>query len=148
MPKGRYAISGSALGGKIYVIAGSLNDKRGGSVLEYDAMTDTWTEKTDIPKEMSGLSTCVLNGKIYAIGGYEKTSRGFRTLSTIVEYNLAENTWTRKANMPTARADLSACVVKGKIYAIGGYNFYRIKNKTTKKATTIVEEYDPEPEVF
>ena len=143
MPKGRYAISGSAMGGRIYVIAGG--NKRGGSVLEYDAMTDTWTEKTDIPKEMPDLSTCVLNGKIYAIGGYEKTSRGFRTLSTIVEYNLAENTWTRKANMPTARADLSACVVNGKIYAIGGL----ISDPDTeKKVTTIVEEYDPEFEVF
>ena len=104
-------------------------------------MTDTWTEKTDIPKEMEGLSTCVLNGNIYGIGGYDKTNRDFRTLSTVVEYNPAENTWTQKADMPTPRADLSACVVNGKIYAIGGIIS---ASDIEKKVTTIVEEFDPE----
>jgi len=32
-----------------------------------------------------------------------------------------EDTWTRKADMPTARFGLSTSVVRGKIYAIGGY---------------------------
>ncbi len=137
MPKGRYAISGSALGGKIYVIASS-------SMLEYAPMTDTWTEKTGIPKWMSGLSTCALNGKIYAIGGYKKTSREFEPFSIMAEYHPATDTW-RKADMPTARAYLSASVVNGKIYAIGGLIS---APDTEKKETKIVEEYAPEPEVF
>jgi len=151
MPKGMYATSGSAMGGKIYVIAGSLNDKRGigygfnhSSVLEYDPVTDTWTEKTGIPKWISGLSTCVLNGKVYAIGGYKKTSREFQPFSIVAEYHPATDTW-RKSGMPTARAYLSASVVNGRIYAIGGLVF---DPDTKKKVTTIVEEYDPEPEVF
>ena len=32
----------------------------------------------------------------------------------------AEGTWTKKADMPTPRWALSASVVNGKIYAIGG----------------------------
>ena len=32
----------------------------------------------------------------------------------------AGGAWTKKADMPTARTDLSTCVVDGKIYAIGG----------------------------
>ena len=32
----------------------------------------------------------------------------------------AEDTWTHKADMPTARSCLSTSVVNGKIYAIGG----------------------------
>ena len=49
----------------------------------------------------------------------------------------AEGTWTRKADMPTARFGLSTSVVDGKIYAIGGgktpYGTY----------LSIVEEYEP-----
>ena len=48
-----------------------------------------------------------------------------------------EGTWTRKADMPTARFGLSTSVVDGKIYAIGGgqtpYGAY----------LSTVEEYDP-----
>jgi N-acetylneuraminic acid mutarotase len=48
----------------------------------------------------------------------------------------AEDTWTRKADMPTARNVLSTCVVDGKLYAIGGG-----LNPTT--GSWAVAEYDP-----
>ena len=32
-----------------------------------------------------------------------------------------EGKWTKKADMPTPRSDFSTSVVKGRIYAIGGY---------------------------
>ncbi len=48
-----------------------------------------------------------------------------------------EDTWTRKADMPTARYGLSTSVVDGKIYAIGG-------GRAMHRAyLSIVEEYDP-----
>jgi len=46
-------------------------------------------------------------------------------------------TWTKKADMPTARKMLSACVVDGKIYAIGGGG--QIKNQFL----ATLEVYDP-----
>jgi len=45
------------------------------------------------------------------------------------------NTWTRKADMPTARQTLSTSVVNGKIYAIGG--------REGENALSTLEEYDP-----
>ena len=48
----------------------------------------------------------------------------------------AEDTWTRKSNMPTARGMLSTGVVKGKIYVIGGLLNFNVYFST-------VEEYDP-----
>jgi len=48
----------------------------------------------------------------------------------------AENTWTQKADMPTARNLLSTCVVDGKLYTIGG-----ALSATT--SSWAVEEYDP-----
>ena len=49
----------------------------------------------------------------------------------------AEGTWTRKADMPTRRWELSTSVVDGKIYAIGGASAYGSRPLRT------VEEYDP-----
>jgi uncharacterized protein (TIGR02246 family) len=65
----------------------------------------------------------VVNGKIYAIGGGAGSSSSYssvETFSTVEEYDPATNTWTRKADMPTARGFHSANVVDGKIYVIGG----------------------------
>jgi len=47
----------------------------------------------------------------------------------------AGDTWTKKADMPTARSIFFSSEVNGKIYAIGGYD--GIKELST------VEEYDP-----
>jgi N-acetylneuraminic acid mutarotase len=48
-----------------------------------------------------------------------------------------EGTWTRKADMPTARLGLTTSTVNGKIYAIGG------GNSIDGTAFRTVEEYDP-----
>ena len=47
------------------------------------------------------------------------------------------NTWTTRADMPTARLGLASCTVNGKIYAMGGYAAANAPGLTT------VEEYDP-----
>ena len=51
----------------------------------------------------------------------------------------AEDSWTTKASMPTARAQLGVAVVNGKIYAIGGEN----NSATGPNVLNINEAYDP-----
>ncbi|MFC1793006.1 kelch repeat-containing protein [Planctomycetota bacterium] len=58
-------------------------------------------------------------------------------LGTASICSAVEGTWTRKANMPTARLGFSASTVNGKIYAIGG------GNSIDGTAFRTVEEYDP-----
>jgi N-acetylneuraminic acid mutarotase len=53
----------------------------------------------------------------------------------------AEDTWTRKADMPTARGYLSTSVVNRKIYAIGGAVGSTI-------GSSAVEEYDPATDIW
>jgi len=45
-------------------------------------------------------------------------------------------TWAKKADMPTARMNCGACIVNGKIYAIGGW--------TNANVLATMEEYDPD----
>jgi RNA polymerase sigma factor (sigma-70 family) len=51
----------------------------------------------------------------------------------------AGDTWTKKADMPTARSGLSTYTVNGKIYAIGGYD---------QNVLSTVEEYDPKNDTW
>jgi hypothetical protein len=60
----------------------------------------------------------------------------------VEEYDPATDTWTPKAGMPIARSMMTASVVNGKIYAIGGsIGAGRENNVAT------VEEYEPYPVV-
>ena len=112
------------MNGKIYIIGGcNVNNGLGPSlstVEEYDPMNDKWTRKADIPTSRMGLSTCVVNGKIYAIGGQSEAAIVWNVLSTVEVYDPARDTWTKKADMPTARVMLSTEVVNDDIYAMGG----------------------------
>jgi L-ascorbate metabolism protein UlaG (beta-lactamase superfamily)/N-acetylneuraminic acid mutarotase len=48
----------------------------------------------------------------------------------------ADDTWTYKADIPTARTWVGGCVLDGKIYVIGG-------GRSDSSATSVVEVYDP-----
>lgn len=87
------------------------------------------------------METCVLDGKIYSIGGTYYSE----PVNTLEVYDPATDTWSRKADMPTARQGLSANVVNGKIYAIGGGD---VSSYSNPKAFSTVEEYDPETDTW
>jgi N-acetylneuraminic acid mutarotase len=63
-------------------------------------------------------------------------------LGSILSADSAEGNWTKKTGMPTARAALSAQVVNGKIYAIGGL----LSDTLTMTGTT--EAYDPSTDTW
>jgi len=96
----------------------------------------TWTQKADMPTARMGPTSAVVNGKIYIIGGGTSEGPDERVLSTVEEYDPVTETWTRKADMPTARGWMSpsSAVVDGKIYVIGGWN---------GRTISTVEVYDP-----
>jgi hypothetical protein len=97
----------------------------------------TWTKKADMPTGRDALYTSVVNGKIYAIGGRSLDAQGNEVFEkTVEEYDPIKDTWTKKADMPTARWKLSTCVMDEKIYAIGSW--------TAQNLLSTVEEYTPE----
>jgi RNA polymerase sigma factor (sigma-70 family) len=139
MPTARRYLSACTVNGKVYAIGGSGD---GSAVEEYDPLNDTWTKKTNMPTIRQGLSTCAVNGKIYAIGGANAFvgANDPIGLKIVEEYDPILDEWTKKSDMPTGRAGLSACVVGRKIYAIGGADRSRI--------LSAVEEYDPSTDTW
>ncbi len=78
------------------------------------------------------LATVTSDGLVYKIGGRSTEDRPFRE---VMAYDPELDLWTEKSSMAKPRYDLTASVVNGKIYAIGGYG--------GNKALSVVEEYNP-----
>jgi RNA polymerase sigma factor (sigma-70 family) len=141
MPTARLWLSTSVVDGIIYAIGGAKRNQEGAqlsTVEAYNPVTDTWVKKADMPMARGWLSTSVADGIIYAIGGSEGRPAGDRDLSTVEAYDPATDTWTRKADMPTATGGISTSVVDGIIYAFGG----NIGGEAGFKIATVAA-YDP-----
>lgn len=121
MPTSRGWHTASVLDGLIYIIGGSKDGGPGNqmrhvlTVEVYDPITDTWSQKNDMPLSRAAGSGSVVEGKIYLFGGYQGKRR-------VDEYDPLTDTWTTKADMPVARYELSTSELNGKIYLIGGYD--------------------------
>jgi hypothetical protein len=108
------------------------------TVEEYDPATDVWTTRASMPTPRTALSASVVGGKIYATGGAQSYTSTATIFSAVEEYDPAADTWTVKADMPTARQSLSTSVVNGTIYSIGGSTV-----PFPWSCTATVEAYDP-----
>ena len=93
----------------------------------YDPVTDTWTQRADMPTPRNTV-TCVVNGKIYAIGGLAFNEKQWR-LDTVEVYDPATDTWAKAKSMNHARDGATVSVVNGKIYVMGGTGWPQIPNQ-------------------
>ena len=154
MPTARAGMSTSVVDGKIYAIGGGQGKKhrlrRGwgnsGKLLPtiemYDPVTDTWTQKADMPVPRSSNSTCIVDGKIYIIGGVAANRKQWR-LDNVDIYDPATDTWTEAKSMNHARSGASVSVVNGKIYVMGGVGWPQIPNQPGPFLSS-VEVFNPE----
>lgn len=126
MPTARGGLGVAVVNGKIYAIGGLNNDTQLDVNEEYNPVTNTWATRAPMPTARSGFAIAVYQNKIYCIGGTVGNSEnlvlGFTGVNEV--YDPAKNTWETKLSMPTPRADLCASVVDGKIYLIGGKEYW------------------------
>ena len=108
--------------GSLYAVGG-----RGGGVVltnldRYTPATDTWTSLAPMPTARAGLGVARVGDAIYAIGG--RTNPGGPCtggeLASVERYDIAAQTWSTVASLPSARSDLGAITKGGKIYVFGG----------------------------
>lgn len=94
--------------------------------------TDRWSDLAPMPTARSRLAVVTHEGLIYAIGG--ETLRGVTGLLEI--YDPSGDKWHRGASKPTPVEDISAAVLRGKIYVPGGCT-------GAGEPLPVVEVYDP-----
>lgn len=95
----------------------------------------SWSARQGLPIPRTGHGAVSLGGKLYVIGGFSGS-----TLARVDQYDPASNSWTRKADLHSARREFAAGVANGKIYVACGMS-WSDPNAVTYVATT--EEYDP-----
>ena len=133
----RTRMAAAALNGKVYITGGWRNTGGGGDHLEiYDPATDTWQQGPNLIEARWLLTSAAVNGKVYIFGGI--FALGDNILHEIVEeYDPATNQWSKKADLPNPRQELSPSspVVDGKVYVMGGNDL--------NNALGTVDVYDP-----
>jgi N-acetylneuraminic acid mutarotase len=117
---------------------------------EYDPKADKWKAFAPLPVARGSANALHVNGRIHVIGGATlppETQEEWVHPSRIIAvgthdvYDLASNTWTKAASMPTPHNHAAGGTVDNRIYIIGG----RVGSVFIPNAFNIdlVEEYDP-----
>ena len=78
-----------------------------------------------------------MGGKLFAIGGADDLGN---TVGRVDVYDVASNTWSTKASMPTARRDFGLALASGLLIAVGGAADDGMGNTTVLKTN---EAYTP-----
>jgi N-acetylneuraminic acid mutarotase len=138
MPTPRGAHAAVAVGNKIYVIGGAkipsgmdLPDgltpggpiELLGTMEVFDIEKNSWLTLKPMTLPRNHHDIASLDGKLYVIGGTVGSCfpSGWAANVSINEvYDIATDTWSTRAPMPTARSGIGAAVIDGKIYVIGG----------------------------
>lgn len=116
---------GGVIGGKFYVMGGSLYD-HSSRLAAYDPATNQWTTKNALGLARPGAATTVLGGKLYVFGGrrFNATLDAYETLNKTIVYDPTTNLWTGRAPMPSSRTGIAASQVRlngqARIEVIGG----------------------------
>lgn len=101
-------------------LSGGANSTVIGAVDLYDPVENVWYPAvTSVPSPVSFAGYAAYDGKLYVIGGFD--SAGTVT-SDVQVYTIATGTWeTDSAHpLPSARANIYATVMNGKIYVLSG----------------------------
>jgi N-acetylneuraminic acid mutarotase len=156
MPTARFQPGVCVIDGRIYVSGGCPRRMQDGiwpcvpTVEVYDPATDTWIQVSPMPWCRRTHCASAVGGKMYIIGGMDEEmvklwregkieeDEMAESFKVVYVYDPATDMWTTSADrLPTPRVLLTAAVVNGKIYAIGGG-----RGDPYELAST-VEEYDP-----
>jgi hypothetical protein len=141
MPDVRAFMASGYFNGKIYLVAGYNTgnvDPSFGQVWEYDPVTDTFdTSRASMPATLGGAGFGLINGHIYVAGGRDLANTN---LNTLYDYDIAADTWTQRANLPTGVNVPGSAVIGGNLWIFGGGNPFAVQTPGT---TNSLQIYDP-----
>ena len=139
LPAQRGAGGAAAVGSKIYFFGGSVRaagstsyqDKSDLWVLDTSNQSEGWKSKANFPAPRNHLSGAAINGDVYAFGGQLGGNESQGNQKRVDRYDPETNSWTRVADMPTARGHITASTfaIAGRIIVGGGTNNGNIPSK-------------------
>ena len=94
-----------------------------------------WQNIQPMQEPRRWLAAVNCNGVVYAIGGQSGKENSTR-LKTVEKYDSTRDQWKYVSDMNTARCTHAACVLRGKIYVVGGLD-------NDGKVVQEIECYDP-----
>lgn len=142
-PQPLMGLHAEAVGEKIYTFGGvdsriaSIRREPTDRVAVLDVNDGVWSYVAPMPANRGFLGTAVVDGRIYVIGGSPNMKEYDATTNVVEVYDPVADQWSFAPPLSVARADLTASVVDGRIYAIGGTAHVGVD------ALGVVEMYDP-----
>ena len=144
LPVARASGALAKLGNVLYYISGSQvtnrSDVTNVYALDLTNLAAGWVTKASLPAPRNHAGAVTLNGAIYVVGGQTGNDETLIAQSSLYRYNVAANTWTTLAAMPTGgRSHItdSTFVRNGRIVVLAGQNAY-------EKSLSSNLEYNPE----
>jgi len=141
MPTAREDMASAVVDGKIYIFGGITNpgSEITATVEVYDPLSDTWQIKSKMPNPRClGDFGCAYNGRVYLVSGTD-TMKGYGShlypRTRVDQYSPANNTWTRRADIPTASCYKEVEELNGRLYVISG-------------ATDSINDHTPRMEIY
>lgn len=106
--------------GKFYLIGGAYQSLT--KVQMYDPVTNTWTDKGNVPQDFHHFQTVVYDSLAWIVSSWKGTYGAEQNLTHVYTYDSFGDTWTQKTAIPPARQRGSAGVVvfNDKFYILGG----------------------------
>src|ERR1043166_103946 len=119
----------------IYIMNGVTSGGNQTTLRRYDPVANTYTSLANNTVGTWNQAAVYASGKIYKMGGFDATTPTPMALKTVEIYNVATNTWSMGAAMPTARAFPSPWPQGNFIYVAGGVD-------ATGAVTNSADRYD------
>ncbi len=139
--------AGVAHGGLFYSVGGRICSVPRPDIMSYHPPTDTWTVLSPMTTARAGLAVAVVGNSIYAIGGRSGVA-GPGTgavLASVERYDIASDMWTPVMPLLSARSDLAAATVGGKIYVFGGIDALRVCIADVDVYDPVTDTWSPTP---
>lgn len=125
MPTGRYGLASAVVNGRIFAIGGEAQGGMSAKVELYDPNLSglvSWFSKASLPEPRSFTNgAAAINGKIYVSGGFRPTKDGGERTKTLYRYDVAQNTWTTRRDMPRISSGGATVAIDGKLYVYVAY---------------------------
>ena len=131
MPDVRAFMASGYFNGKIYLVGGySTGNVRPGVPPDLGVRPGRQHLRTRSPSipaaaGFGGAGSGVINGHLYVTGGRDANNT---VIATTWDYDIAADTWTPRANLPSANNVPGSAVIGGKLWIFGGGNPFPVRH--------------------